>query len=124
MSLHVLDTDTLSLLQERHAAVLARVALSRRSKRPRAHRKTRRQLSDVPAALLPLSGGHFGKGRNGDAGAPSACSMPLASIRSASDLRVGNVAGVRHPVRITPAPAPNALACGSERELLQARRRR
>lgn len=26
MSLHVLDTDTLSLLQEGHAAVLARVA--------------------------------------------------------------------------------------------------
>src|SRR5437763_1701255 len=26
MSLHVLDTDTLSLLQERHAAVLARIA--------------------------------------------------------------------------------------------------
>ena len=26
MSLHVLDTDTLSLLQERHAAVLVRVA--------------------------------------------------------------------------------------------------
>jgi len=27
MSLHVLDTDTLSLLQERHSAVLVRVAV-------------------------------------------------------------------------------------------------